>query len=103
VGNKISQHDTDSQNIGRHNRMLPMCRADIRDMSATDKNVCRFGWWSQQTQIPTLPAKLDLDGWGMPKTGECFGNIPGHQGVDFLALVIPFYGKSTVLLPLPFA
>jgi hypothetical protein len=45
---------------------------------------------------------LDLDGWRMPKMGEGFGNIPRHQDMDFLALVIPFYGESTVLLPLPF-
>ena len=43
VGNEIPRHDTDSQNIGRHNRMLAMCRANIRSMSVTDKNVCRLG------------------------------------------------------------
>ncbi len=46
---------------------------------------------------------LNLGGWGMPKTGEGFGHIPGHQDMDFLALVILFHGKSIVLLPLPFA
>ncbi len=46
---------------------------------------------------------LNLDGWGMPKMGEGFGNVPGHQDVNFLGLIIPFYGKSTVLLPLPIA
>jgi hypothetical protein len=43
VGNKIPRHNTDSQNIGGQNRMLPMCWADIRDMLATDKNVCCLG------------------------------------------------------------
>jgi hypothetical protein len=46
---------------------------------------------------------LNLDGWGMPKTGEGFGNVSGHQAVDFLGLIIPLHGKSTVLPPLPIA
>jgi hypothetical protein len=39
VSGRSHQHDADSLKIGRHNRMLPMCRADIVNMSATDKNV----------------------------------------------------------------
>jgi hypothetical protein len=50
VSNKIPRHDTDSQNIGRHNRMLPTCRADIRDMSATDENVCHLGGGADRHQ-----------------------------------------------------
>jgi hypothetical protein len=42
VGNRSHRHDTDSRKIGRHNRMSPMCRDDISDMSATDKCVCRL-------------------------------------------------------------
>jgi hypothetical protein len=37
--------------------MLPTCWANIHNMSATDKKCLLFGWWSQQIQIPTLPAK----------------------------------------------
>ena len=32
-----------AKKLGRHNRMLLMCRAVILDMSATDTNVCRLG------------------------------------------------------------
>jgi hypothetical protein len=46
---------------------------------------------------------LALDRWGMLKTGEVFGNIPGHQDVNLFALVVPFSSKSTVLLSLPIA
>jgi hypothetical protein len=36
------RHNADSWKIGRHIRMLPTCRDDISDMSATDKNVCHL-------------------------------------------------------------
>jgi hypothetical protein len=42
VGGRSHQHNSNSLNIGRHNRMSPRCQADIVDMSATDKNVCRL-------------------------------------------------------------
>ncbi len=40
VDSRSHRHDADSLKIGRHNRMLPMCRVDIFDILATDKNVC---------------------------------------------------------------
>ncbi len=42
VGGRSRRHDADSLKIGQHNRMSPTCRADIVDMLATDKNVCRL-------------------------------------------------------------
>jgi hypothetical protein len=50
VGDKSHRHSPDSQNIGRHNRMTPMCRADIHDMSATDTIVWRLGGAADRRQ-----------------------------------------------------
>jgi hypothetical protein len=35
------------------------------------------------------------------KTGQCLGKIAGHQKVDLLSIVIPFYGKSAIAFPFP--
>ena len=42
VSNRSYRHDADRQKIGWHKRMLPTCRDDIFNMSATDKIVCRL-------------------------------------------------------------
>ncbi len=43
VGDTIPRHDFVGEKIGQLKRMLPTCRADIVNMSATDTNVCRLG------------------------------------------------------------
>ena len=57
VVDNIPRHDTNSQKIGRHDRLLQTCRAKTRDMSATDKNICCLGGGADRHKSPTLPAK----------------------------------------------
>ena len=38
---------------------------------------------------------------GVLEAGEGFADVSRHGEVDFLFVVVPFDGKSSVLLPLP--
>lgn len=56
VGYRSHQHETDSQKIGRHDRMSPTLGQHCQLVG--DRQRClSFEGWSRQTQIPTLPAK----------------------------------------------
>ena len=50
-----------SQKIGRHNRMLPTCRDDIRDMLATDRNVCRLRGVANRHKSRDIVSQVQVD------------------------------------------